>query len=245
MLWSYGIMTVPARRADLFPRTLASLREAGFDRPRLFVDGDDDGTSWATEFGLEVSCRYPPIRVAPAWALALGELYLRRPDADRYAVFQDDFVTCRHLREYLERCPYPEKGYLNLWTYSGNQKLAPAEPGWFLSNQTGKGAQALVFSRPAVVTLLTAQHFVKRMQPDPGDPERHWQAVDGGIVEAFKQAGWQEWVHNPTLVYHLGWESTIAGKGTWDKRPTLFRGEDFDARGFLQGCDLELLAAAR
>ena len=233
MKWSYGVTTVPGRREILLPRTLASLKNGGFDSPRLFVDGDIDGPSWARAFGLPATLREPAIRVAPAWALALGELYLRDPAADRYAVFQDDIITCHNLRDYLEACPYPDRGYLNLWTCPKNQAMAPAESaGWFLSNQKGKGALALVFSREAAVTLLTHWHFVKRMQPSTEEPERHWQAVDGGIVEAFSQAGWREWCHNPSLVYHLGRRSTIPGKMNARLR-VIFRGEDFDARGFL------------
>ncbi len=40
--WMYGVTTTPTREEDLFPRTLASLKNAGFDNPWLFIDGCDD-----------------------------------------------------------------------------------------------------------------------------------------------------------------------------------------------------------
>ena len=114
MNWAYGVTTVPRRRDDLLPRTLASLRAAGWDSPRLFVDGDDDTVSWSREFGLPVTARKPLVRVTGNWLLGMVELYVRDPHADRYAIFQDDVVFCRNARAYLDSVPAPERGYMNL-----------------------------------------------------------------------------------------------------------------------------------
>jgi hypothetical protein len=97
--WAYGVTTVPSRRNDLLPETLCSLCEAGFDAPRLFVDGDNDPKGWEREFGLETTCRYPTIRTHGNWILALSELFIREPHAERYALFQDDLITYRNLRD--------------------------------------------------------------------------------------------------------------------------------------------------
>ncbi len=233
--WSYGVTTVPERRKDLFPQTLRSLRNAGFPRPRLFVDGDNDQLSWEREFGLESICRYPKIRTHGNWILTLYELYIRQPDANLYAVFQDDLITYRNLRQYLEALPYPDQGYCNLYTFPSNQRLAPKidktkreRIGWFQSNQFGRGAVALLFSHAAVITLLTSPHMVDR----PQNPTRGWQAVDGGIVDSFKKAGWKEYCHNPSLVQHVGDRSTM-GHNPHPKAAS-FRGEDFDAMQLLQ-----------
>lgn len=214
--WAYGVTTCPQRRKDLLPRTLASLRLAGFDRPHLFVDGARDGQAWADEFGLDVTCRFPAVNVYGNWLLSLTELYLRHPAAERLAVFQDDLTTVRNLREYLSRAPYPEKGYLNLYTFASNQSYCPpGRVGWFESRplnegdparmQTGRGALALVFSRPAVLTLLSHPHTTERAQ----DATYGWRKVDGGVVTAMNLAGWREYVHNPGLVQHTGHASTM------------------------------------
>jgi hypothetical protein len=234
MKWAYAVTTCVQRRKDLLPRTLASLRAAGFDKPRLFVDGDKDALSWEREFGLEVTARYPTIRTYGNWVLALAELYIRNPSADRYFVAQDDFTCYRNLRQYLERCKYPEKGYLNCYTFPSNQIICPKDAqgrplvGWYPSNQLGRGAVALVFDRLAVQTLLRHQHMVER----PTDAHRGHRAIDGGIVTAFAKAGWKEYCHNPSLTQHIGDVSSMGNKP--HKKAISFRGESFDA--------LELLA---
>ena len=161
--------------------------------------------------------------------LSLYELYIRNPLADRYAMFQDDFVTYRGLREYLEHCEYPEKGYLNCYTFPRNQKRAPKDgaTGWYLSDQLGKGAVALVFSHDAMQVLLTAHHMWSR----PQSVKRGHRAIDGGIVDSFKKAGWREYVHNPSLVQHTGITSTMGNRR--HQLATSFRGEEFDARDLL------------
>ncbi len=232
--WAYGITTVPSRRESLFPRTLASLKLAGFDKPRLFVDGDVDGSWYRSHgLGLEITCRYPAIRTYGNWILSLIELYIREPTADRYAIFQDDFVTYVNLREYLDKCIYPEKGYLNLYTFPSNQQLAPAgKTGWYLSNQMGRGAVALVFSVGAVRTLLTNQASVDHLVERPQDAHRGHKAVDGGIVTALKKAEWKEYVHNPSLVQHTGIVSSM-GNPQQLLAPS-FRGENYNAMDLLK-----------
>ena len=224
LIWSYGVTTVPLRIEGLLPRTLKSLAGAGFDEPQLFVDGAKN-TAQYERFGLSIACHFPTIRIFGNWVLALWELYVRSPSADRYAIFQDDFVTYKNLRQYLDQCAYPDQGYWNLYTFPQNQILAPTDgsTGWYLSNQCGKGAVALVFSHEAVTTLLVQPYMVAR----PQDCKRGWCAVDGGIISAFKKVGWKEYVHNPSLVQHTGIVSSMRNKP--HQLAESFRGEDFDA----------------
>ena len=232
MSWAYGITTVPQRQHDLLPRTLTSLQAAGFDRPHLFVDGAKDIGPYV-KHGLDATLRSSPAGVAGNWTLALWELYVRTPRADRYAVFQDDLVAYRNLRQYLERCEYPPQGYWNLYTFPPDHpKFRQASPpegriGWYPSNQRGLGAVGLVFSRKAVTVLLGQPHFITR----PQDKKRGHRAIDGGVVESMKQAGWKEWVHNPSLVQHTGKVSAQHNR-SYPEAPT-FRGETFDAMELL------------
>jgi hypothetical protein len=234
LTWSYCVTTVPARLHTLLPRTLASLATGGFDEPRLVVDSCDDPAPYrATWPRLPVTCRGPansPVRTAGNWVLALYEIYLRNPSADRYAVFQDDLVTAPGLRAYLEKVPYPLDGrcYLNLYTFPANQELCPKDKqgnprvGWYESNQLGRGAVALVFSQEAVEELLSSRYLARR----PKDPNRGHKAVDGGIVEAMKKVGFKEMVHNPGLVQHTGVVSSM-GNRPHQQCPS-FPGEGFD-----------------
>jgi len=227
-------MTVPQRRNNLLIRTLASLKKAGFDQPRLLVDGSNDPQSYEKEFNLEVTCRSPNIRTFGNWMLGMAELYIRNPCARLYAMFQDDFVTYIGLREYLSKCDYPDKGYFNLYTFPSNQDdsksgwypgalLRSGQPGY----QTGRGAVALVFTNEGLTTLLNHTHTIQR----PKDPSRGHRSVDGGIVSAMNKAGYTEYVHNPSLVQHTGHISAM--KNRPHKLATSFRGEDFDVSTLL------------
>lgn len=231
----YGVTTVPQRRKTYLPTTLASLKLSGFDKPRLFVDGDNDWASWHKEFNLEVTCRYPTIRTYGNWMLAMGELYAREPNADRYMIFQDDMVTYRNLKPYLEKVNYPDKGYCNLYTFPKNQERFPRigrtarfRGGWWMSNQRGWGAVALMFSREALIALLTHNHMIERAQ----DVRRGHRSIDGGIVTSMNKAGWKEYVHNPTLVQHIGLLSSM--RNNPQPFAESFKGEDFDAMELLK-----------
>lgn len=239
--WAYGVTTVPERKNDLLPRTLLSLSLAGFDQPRLFVDGIDHAAALSYEaLGLAVTARTPPrLRVAGNWVLALYELYYRQPEADLFALFQDDLVTYPNLRRYLERNRCPDKGYMNLYTFPSNQELSEGKVGWFKSReissppgfQTGRGAVGLVFPKDAVIILLSQRGLVDRVQ----DPHRGHKKIDGGVVDAMNRAGWTEYVHNPSLLQHTGHHTTCGNLP--HLQATSFRGESFDALQLIQETD--------
>lgn len=268
--WSYGVTTCTLRKENgLLTRTLTSLRLAGFDTPRIFADGvrAEDAMRWERDLGLEVTSRYPTVFTQGNWSLALSELFIREPTADRYAIFQDDFVTYRGLRAYLDGCYYPDgsddprnawmwdgsipavdlvgnrpyrheyrvgrprpRGYLNLYTMPSNDVmipkhgggarsgngLTPPRPieGWFLANQYGRGAVALVFDSYTVRALLTSRHFIERpmsVGPGKGGRPAGQVKVDGGILEALRKCEPRIWeyCHYPSLVQHTGEVSSM------------------------------------
>lgn len=231
MTWEYGITTVPERRSDLLPRTIQSLRDAGFDKPRLFIDGSADPQGYRNDFKLDVTVR-ERIRTYGNWYLGMCELYIRNPLSERYAMFQDDIICCKGLREYLEHCTYPDHGYMNLITYPQNEVLKiqhnPGVPkdsivGWYPSNQLGKGAQGLVFNRETLIRLLTSPYLADRVQ----DEKRGHRGIDGGIVMALKGMSYTEYVHSPSLIRHVGVDSTMGNHP--QPLDVSFRGEDWDA----------------
>ncbi len=233
--WACGVTTVPERREGVLVQTLESLKAAEFDKPRLFVDGH--GTDY-DKISREYGCtfRSPQIRAYGNWVLALYELYIREPTMQRYVIFQDDILLYRNLRQYLDKCKFPEKGYWNLYTVRQNQALAgrngnPSQ-GWYNSNQMGKGALGLVFDRAGVVELLKAQHTVER--PMSASSNR-FHNIDGAVCEAMKRAGYKEWVHSPSLVQHVGAVSAIGNKHNskqYAEAPE-WRGQEFDALNLL------------
>lgn len=231
LVWQYGITTVESRRNTLLPNTIRSLKNAGFDSPTLFVDGTYALTSYREEFGLDVTVRTTNIKTFGNWFLALMEMYIRNPLADRYALFQDDIIACKNLRAYLDRVKYPDKGYLNLITYPQNENVKKAYfpgmelsaiRGWYPSGQSGKGAQGLVFNHEAVILLLSHTYLINRPQDKEG-----WKNIDGGISVAMRRAGYKEYVHTPSLIRHTGKETTMMNPP--QEQDLSFRGENWDA----------------
>lgn len=226
MRWSYGITTCPARKDTLLPQTIVSLARSGFDKPRIHVDGARDGFD---HFGLDVTYHWPSLNpngasTFPNWVLALWEQYVRDPKGDRYAIFQDDLIACKNLREYLEKSPYPKLGYCNLYTFPENENLA-SNVGWFPSNQCGLGAVALVFSREAVRVLLSSAELAIHPQTVRNNLTR----VDGVVVDSMKNAGWKEYCHMPSLVQHSGQFSVLRNRDradTWRSRS--FPGQEYN-----------------
>ncbi len=239
--WAYGIQSTLERVKDLLPRTIASLRGAGFLTPRLFVDGCSHryAMQLEEEHHLPITIRAGgELKCSGNWTLALLELFTRNPSCDRYAIFQDDMVTCQGLIQYLNRLTLQPKTYWNLMcAFENDGLLVGKEPGFYdgcpfipqrpgmakVTQQGGRGAVALVFSREGVVTLLSDRDFMAR----PMSANNAHRAVDGGIVTAMNKAGYRELVHYPSLVQHTGDRSTIGHKP--HQLSKSFVGEQFDA----------------
>jgi hypothetical protein len=156
------------------------------------------------------------------------------------------------LKQYLDATPYPENSYLNLYTFPHNQpdkllqreqggvkthpKLSPDQTGFYPSCQFGKGAVALVFNLKALMTLLSQMHTFVRVQNRqiirPGEWPRGDKAIDGAISESMKLAGFTEHVHNPSLVQHIGDESSMGSPK--HLQAVSFKGENWDARSLLK-----------
>ncbi len=246
--WAYCITTTAKRLDTHLLKTIASLKAAGFDNEHAGPDGlrifaDDTTHNMANEIeeatGLRVSARFPAVRVYGAWVLALWEMYIREPHADRYAVFQDDIAVCKGLREFLSSVPFPRKAYLNLFTCSRYQGTCPRDArhqqleGWYNPNYIikGLGALGLVFDREGVLEVLKAKNMVEKPIIKNQHDTRHWRTVDGAIFTALDQQGYVELVHNPSLIQHTGLTSSIGNAS--NVVAISFKGEGFDARSLL------------
>lgn len=227
LAWAYGVTAVPARFKDLLPRTLYSLAAAGFPDPRLFVDGAPGRPPEGP-----VTVRVPPAGAWGNWVLALWELTVRHPAADRYLLVQDDVLLCRGLREYVEALPFPrgpdgQPGWVNLYAapstvadHCPRRPLPPGEagpcalrPGWFRTAGLCKGALALVFDRAGALRLLGSARVLTKA----ADARFATRAVDAAVSEAFAGWGGPELCHWPPLVQHTGVETTLAAERLADK----------------------------
>lgn len=229
MQYAYGVTTVPQRIDDLLPRTLDSLRNAGFPRPRLFIDGRCRAAEYA-HFNLDLTIHDPPLGIMGNWLVSLWELFIREPRAQRYIIFQDDLLAYAGLREYLDRTRLPAHGFFNLYTSGVNRKLCPpAHVGWYKSDQLGRGAVGLMFDFKALSRLLSAPYLVSAIN----SPVKRHTYHDACIARAMKDCDVTEYVHSPSLLGHSGGGP---GVSTWKDRDPCdadFRGEDFDAMELL------------
>lgn len=247
--WACAVTTVPQRRTTTLPRTIVSILSSGFPSPHLFIDvqptNKETGEypdlpelvkNYQSDFGLPFTFHSTNIRTFGNWYLALLEMYIRNPHANRYAVFQDDIVLCKDLREYLEQCQYPERGYLNLMTFPQNEaekfnyfeKGTPEEKmiGWYPSNQKGKSATGYVFDRQTLLEVLQSEHLHKRIQ----DERKGHQNIDGAMADTMRMKGYTEYVHSPSLIRHIGTTTTMGNEHP-QKQPLdlSFRGENWSA----------------
>lgn len=242
--WAYGV-TATLDRLTLLDRTLRSLRESGFDKPRLFIDGCSHRRAAELEERLKLPIiarsitegQSYGVRAFGNWILSLWEIYIREPHCDMYAIFQDDIVVAKGLKEFLSRSRYPEKGYWNLYTCSENQGTCPRlekgkgnqVEGWFPTTYARKGIGALgiVFDKATLLNMLSARSAVEK----PQNIQNGWCNIDGQVFAALDQLGYKEYVHNPSLVQHTGMQSTLGNAS--NKKALSFRGEGWDAREML------------
>lgn len=218
-MWAYGITTVPERQYNYFPTTLESLKMAGFKFPTIFVDGCSGDYS---KYELPVVYRSSKIQAFGNWILTLLELWIRNPRAKRYAIFQDDFLAYRNLKDYLDTQKLPENHYWNLYTFPQNEELENSH-GWRLSNQRGRGAVALVFGVEVVQKILASPKMIDK----PRAVRNPHRSIDGTLIDSLAPLGVKELVHYPTLVQHIGDCSAIGNPQ--HKKPSSWMGEDFDA----------------
>lgn len=221
--WCCGLTTVPERCEDLLPATIESLVATGFPAPTIFMDGPCEGLY---KLPMQVVNFHPKVGHLSNWMTALFHLYITNPKADRYAIFEDDFITCSNLREYLDSQELPLKVYWNLLTHDVNLAKAGPDEGWHESNQKGKGAVALVFSPQAVRDLLTNIDFVNRQKGRAN-------SADGTVIDLLKPMGYKEWIHNPSLVQHVGLVSSLGHKYGPVRG---FRSTEYNPMELLQGC---------
>lgn len=240
--WAVGITTVPARLVTTLPKTLESLERAGFPDPRLFVDGIS-GPIPHPILKYEMSVRSSKIGAFGNWLLALQELLIRYPVAERYALFQDDIIAPINLRHYLDRCQYRDNTYWNLTTYPAVAEMVHPGRGWCVSPQKGKGAQGLVFSRDVACAILGSRQFVDRVTNVERNKHGHAKGtvnIDGGVVEAAKALGIRELVHMPSLLWHDHGEPSAIGHldgfNPRKQQPEIrgWVGENFDCLSLLE-----------
>ena len=224
--WAVGITSAPRKPSTLF-ETISSIRDAGWDDLVLFAEPETltDGLGGS----IEVVRRSAKLGAWPNWILSLAELFLRKPQADAYVLFQDDVILCRNVREYLEMSLWPRErlAFVSLYCSSGydgkgERYATPSGVDGYI------GALALVFPPQAVRALLSSGlAWAHRLRPGTGGVN----GVDFAIGRWAAKEDLDGLFHSPSLAQHIGDASTVwpDGRNAGRRKADTFVGRDFDA----------------
>ncbi|MCO6045294.1 hypothetical protein NG895_15390 [Aeoliella sp. ICT_H6.2] len=203
--WSVGITTTPRRQSTL-EDCLDSLARAGWENPRLFLDGS--ARVPARYEHLCATWREGRVGAWPAFYLAMVEMILHDPNADAYMLLQDDVMAHdrESLREYLEQVLWPgyRPGLVSLF-YTGHDTTA----GWHRADGNWDwGAQAFIFPAGVARAFVTDVEMSRSMLAASG--ENHI-PIPELIFEWVMRRGIETWYAIPSLTQHIGNTSTIWG----------------------------------
>ncbi len=196
--WAVGVTTAP-RGVPTLSDCLESLRLAGWDDARLFVDGEAPiPQAWAH---LPQTRREPRVGAWPNYYLALAELYLRQPQADAYLLLQDDALLASGVREYLQGMLWPDKGPAIASLFC-SRAYHQSQAGWHRFRGAWVWcALAFAFSAEAarrfLADLAVVQHRLSRRRKPLAD-------IDWRIGRWALQHGIPLYYPTPSLVQHIG-----------------------------------------
>ena len=215
MIWAYAVTTCTQRLEMTLPYTLYDLAMAGFDEPHVSLDSNQLCSLEQVTGCKSITTHYPALGAFGNWFATLWELRVRNPKATMFAIFQDDVIVTYGLREYLERNPCPDNGYMNLFTAPSNQDLfgSADDATWKEARtlteetdlQTGRGALGLVFTKDVVGKLLASPILTEK----PLTVRHPTKCIDGAVVQALNRVGVREYVHHTSLIQHREVESTV------------------------------------
>lgn len=224
--WAVGVTTAP-RREPTLDRCLRSLALAGWESPRLFIDGAVDLPEEAA--ALPQTYRDEASGAWPNYLLALYELVLRNPKADAYLIAQDDalFYEAEPVRPYLEQHVLwpgtePGKSIVSLYCPSPYTR---SRPGWHrLRSRWAWGALAFAFPNALARALLLDRTVF----------EHRWVGRNQGLAHVDVVVGrWALrrrvgiWYPSPSLVQHIGETSSLweGARALGDRRARRFLGD--------------------
>lgn len=201
--WAVGVTTSPRRQPTL-EICLDSVVRAGWEKPRVFMDGTGPLPERYNQ--LLLTWREASVGALPAWFTTLQELLFQQPTADAYLLLQDDVVLFdrQPLREYLEEVLWPGRdvGLVTLF-YTGLN----LRPGWQAMHDAWSwGAQAFIFSPEVAWRLVTDDVFARAAFIAAKD---HHLPIPEKLLEWIVRTQTAVWYPVPSLAQHIGNTSTI------------------------------------
>ncbi|MGI9241978.1 MAG: hypothetical protein ACR2RV_14340, partial [Verrucomicrobiales bacterium] len=152
---------------------------------------------------------------------------------DAYLMIQDDATFVRNTRDYLEASlwPHPRTGVVSLHTPSHHvpedeetHGFFPRKVGW-----AAWGAMAFVFSNATARSLIRHPAVVNHRSRGNGEGLCN---VDSVVGHWCHLAGFEFYLHRPSLTQHIGLTTTLWSRDSLEGRRSAsdFPGEDYDAR---------------
>jgi hypothetical protein len=212
-------VTTAPRRVSYLAQTLRSLERGGFSQPIVAADAPDPTIEPAYP---ALDGGFAALRIERAerrlgafrnWRRALRALLTSRPEADAFAVFQDDVRVSRHLHEWLEEHLWPDAhrrlGVVSLYTAEPHVRVTDGWHKLSLASPSSRAFGALAYVFPySVAALLLAEEAWGR-----GDIP-----IDAAVGEFCRRNHRGYWLHSPSLVQHLGEVSTLSDFGLTPSR---------------------------
>ncbi|HWB11887.1 MAG TPA: glycosyltransferase [Pirellulales bacterium] len=202
--WQVGLLTAP-RDAPTIHQTLSSLHAAGFTPVHVFAEPG----SWIpqTAGDLRVAIHERRLGNLTNFYNALATLLEQAPDADAFAIFQDDVRVAEGTRAWCEAEFWPGGGGLvSLFT---PRPHARPQTGWHLLLPGANricGAQAIVFRRDVLRSFLADPLVVRSLHTS----RSHDDAIVGGWTARQRLS---IAYHTPSLVRHTGVVSSLFPEG--------------------------------
>ena len=178
--WAIAVTTTDRREHSTLQRTLESFRDTGFEPPVVFADLGKKCDIWN-------------------WHRAMSFLVSTYPDANAYAIVEDDVVFAKDIRFYLEKTLWPNVKSDGCICSIFTPTCYAKEERWHILNR-GRDtwmSQFRIYHPKAAHRMIHEIHEFA----DFSSPERQ---NDGVIGEWASRHDVDIWFHNPSLVQHLG-----------------------------------------
>lgn len=180
---AYAVTTCP-RKVSTLHATLNALDRAGWDEPLIIDD------------------QHKRRGAAGNWLVALTDLYIQQPNAQRYAIFQDDIDVRAHARAVVDALEMPPRaGVLSLYV-----------PAKYTARTSGVhrhdkliGALALILPAGPVRELLASGMLASYRATGPNDGRY----LDVKLGEWMQEQDYAIYYYHPSLVQHTGEHSTL------------------------------------
>lgn len=203
--WAVGVTTAPRKKETLW-ECLNSIKSAGWDDIRIFAE---PRTKIPTEYAwCARTLRDLSLGAFPNWYLALAELVMRNPRVDAYLLVQDDAVFARNSRKYLETTLWPSGCVGAVSVYCPSHYSKQEQRGFVLEQRGAAtwGALAYIFPNRSARHIVGSIEVVNHRHHGRDDGMRN---IDNLVGSWCLKMGLEYFVHEPSLVQHIGATSTI------------------------------------